>query len=120
MIKIEKAELVKQVWVINWRGRKIPVELLKNLFLPIFVILVVALALNAGQYTMVEYVKLSAYLSENGIYNPQTGLYEKCHPIHEGNSIIWKCGKPNDINQIIAEANNNTIDYGINNFRYEE
>jgi hypothetical protein len=111
-MKFEKVEMKREVWVMLIGDKKIPVDMIKNILFPIFIIVCVGLAINVGQQAMTEYVKIAAYVSNNGIYNPQTHLYEKCYPERQGSNVVWRCENTTEITNIYKNTNE-TIKYPL-------
>jgi hypothetical protein len=89
MVSLKKIALYREDFVL---------EITPNFVLPIrdtlMVILICALfsfALNYGTLFSQETVKFSAYIAENGIWDPVAGKYLKCWPSAHGTTVEYDC-----------------------------
>jgi hypothetical protein len=90
-MEITQKELTSKEWVIIAGGRTIPLSAIKAGIMVVMLFAIVGLAYNVGQNDAYQIVRISAYLNDNGVYDPVTGGYSKCYPEAEGNSVTWRC-----------------------------
>lgn len=91
MVEMEKAQLIRQEWIIKHNNIIIPIKAVKA-FTEIIMIFVVAIfAYNIGQNDAAEQIKLNSYLTNTGFYNANTQQYEKCELMAAGSRLMWSC-----------------------------
>lgn len=84
-----KEEMVKQSWVLEMGGHMLPVgDILKPILL---LLLALDLAFQFGIYTQ-GLVQFTAYMADNGVYDPYLGEYGKCVPqLDKNRYVMWNC-----------------------------
>ena len=95
MVEMEKAQLIRQEWIIKHNNIIIPITAVKAFMEIILLFAVSVFAYNVGQNDAAEQIKLNAYISNNGIYNPTTNSFYKCYMDMVGNAIKWRCEDTN-------------------------
>lgn len=88
-MKLEKIQVQREEWALNIGGRLIPQSVLRDLTLPMFIILLGAFSYNLGQHDAQEYLKwISAF---HGICDEANGQCQVCHTELKGNQVEWIC-----------------------------
>lgn len=93
-MKIQKVKLEREEYALTWGDNGVlPMSAVRGSLMFIFLFVAVALAYNTGHLMASEYMKWISYYAPNGIYDVETGLYERCDPYQNGNIIEWNCSK---------------------------
>jgi len=94
-MEMEKAEMIRQEWVIRLGSRIIPITAVKAFVEILLLFLVAGFAYNVGQNDAQEGAKFAAYLCDKGYYDVATNSFVKCFPQATGVRVVWKCETAN-------------------------
>lgn len=90
-MKFEKVTLSHEEHVLEVRGKTIPVSALKSMVETALFAAVIVFAFNAGQAMGLETVKMAAWMSVKGVYNPATHVWTPCVLTNESDRIVFDC-----------------------------